>query len=273
MAYLPRTGANWAGDLPSEVRTAPRLGFAGVRDRRARDREYAPRRGVKADLAHERRPGRHRGARYAELRGRTPRDSRRGGRGLPNRGRRSASRPWRRVVRDRGERRSRLESPRPDLLRRCRKGSGVVPHAGGAAVTVRFFRGQLVQTACIWEATARKVGNVHRNADFAKTSLTDFLISAAAIAPYFDGGPIENIGGTIHHAVKATREAVGQNTNLGILLLLTPLATIPRTGPLPEAVPGALAELSWFDAEEVFARNPRSQIPAGLAARVRAGYC
>ena len=49
-------------------------------------------------------------------------------------------------------------------------------------MTVRFGTDLLAQTACIWEAIARKVGNVHRCADFANTTLLDFLVSAAAAA-------------------------------------------------------------------------------------------
>src|SRR5436305_1903466 len=39
------------------------------------------------------------------------------------------------------------------------------------------------QLACIWEATARKPGNVHRHCDFEDATYLDFLLSAAAIAP------------------------------------------------------------------------------------------
>ena len=41
--------------------------------------------------------------------------------------------------------------------------------------------GLLAQTACIWEATARKPGNVHRFADFDDASYVDFLLSAVAL--------------------------------------------------------------------------------------------
>jgi triphosphoribosyl-dephospho-CoA synthase len=81
---------------------------------------------------------------------------------------------------------------------------------------------EFVQTACIWEACARKVGNVHRHRDFADTSLTDFLIAAAAIGPVFrESLPV---GETVLKAVEASMNAVGQNVNLGIVLLLAPLA-------------------------------------------------
>ena len=39
------------------------------------------------------------------------------------------------------------------------------------------------QLACLWEATARKPGNVHRFRDFEDVTYLDFLQSAAAIAP------------------------------------------------------------------------------------------
>ena len=46
--------------------------------------------------------------------------------------------------------------------------------------------GLWVQLACIWEATARKPGNVHRFRDAADTHYVDFLTAAAAIAPILD---------------------------------------------------------------------------------------
>ena len=38
--------------------------------------------------------------------------------------------------------------------------------------------GLCAQLACIWEATARKPGNVHRFRDFADVGYLDFLVSA-----------------------------------------------------------------------------------------------
>ena len=76
--------------------------------------------------------------------------------------------------------------------------------------------------ACLWEATAAKPGNVHRGADFADMSYVDFLVSAAVIGPVFDSSAELGLGGTVLEAVRATRGAVGVNTNLGTLLLLAP---------------------------------------------------
>jgi triphosphoribosyl-dephospho-CoA synthase len=129
-------------------------------------------------------------------------------------------------------------------------------------VGARFFIGQLLQTVCIWEATARKVGNVHRYADFEGTGLNDFLLSAAAVAPYFDGGPIDSVGETISLSVVATREFVGQNTNLGILLLLTPLAAAGPS-PLRDGVAPVLFGLTNLDAKWVY-EAIRLSNPGGL---------
>ncbi|MGL4550659.1 MAG: triphosphoribosyl-dephospho-CoA synthase [Gemmataceae bacterium] len=81
-----------------------------------------------------------------------------------------------------------------------------------------------VQTACIWEACADKAGNVSRRHDFADTTLIDFLVSAAAIAPVLARTAQDGVGATVLEAVRATRLVCRANTNLGIVLLLTPLA-------------------------------------------------
>ncbi len=93
--------------------------------------------------------------------------------------------------------------------------------------------GLCAQIACIWEATARKPGNVHRYRDFADTTYTDFLLSAAAIAPVMTTACQQRVGATILDAVRATRRVVGTNTNLGIVLLLAPLAAVPPLYPTP----------------------------------------
>jgi triphosphoribosyl-dephospho-CoA synthase len=119
------------------------------------------------------------------------------------------------------------------------------------------------QTACIWEAVARKVGNVHRGADFAGTGLTDFLLSAAAAARAFDAAGVNPVGLTIELAARATRDAVGQNTNLGIVLLLAPLAAVPRGTPLSAGVRDVLASLTVDDAVRAY-HAIRLANPGGL---------
>jgi len=84
-----------------------------------------------------------------------------------------------------------------------------------------------VHTACVWEVTARKLGNIHRYADFDGTSYLDFILSAGAITTVMGNAPSwgNTIGQVIGASTRATREVVGTNTNIGIILLLAPLAS------------------------------------------------
>src|SRR5262245_49313500 len=82
------------------------------------------------------------------------------------------------------------------------------------------------QLACLWEATARKAGNVHRFADFKDVSYLEFLASAAAIAPVLGNASQLGVGRTILECVRTTRRVTATNTNLGIILLLAPLAAV-----------------------------------------------
>lgn len=123
--------------------------------------------------------------------------------------------------------------------------------------------GQLAQLACILEATARKPGNVHRYQDFVDLTYLDFLVSAAAIAPVFDRAPGQRVGTTILEAIRATRQAVSSNTNLGIVLLLAPMASVPAAEPLQRSLLPILDQLDMEDATLVFEAIRLAQ-PGGL---------
>jgi triphosphoribosyl-dephospho-CoA synthase len=90
--------------------------------------------------------------------------------------------------------------------------------------------GTLARLACILEASAPKPGNVSPGRPFADACHDDFVRSAEAIAPVLDRAPGRPVGETILDAVRATRAATGKNTNLGIVLLLAPLAAVPGIG-------------------------------------------
>jgi len=79
-----------------------------------------------------------------------------------------------------------------------------------------------VALACLWEATARKLGNVHPGASFVDMEYFDFVKSALALEDAWKR-PSPHLGERIHQGVEATKSAVGKNTNLGIVLLLAPL--------------------------------------------------
>lgn len=112
--------------------------------------------------------------------------------------------------------------------------------------------GLYAQLACIWEATARKPGNVHRSCDFADLTYLDLLQSAAAVAPVFEAAPHLGVGRTVLEAVKATRRVASTNTNLGIVLLLAPLATVPPSDDLRNGLPRVLEQLDVADARAAY---------------------
>ena len=122
--------------------------------------------------------------------------------------------------------------------------------------------GQIVLSACLVEATARKPGNVYPGVRFEGTCYHDFVASAQAIAPVFAAPRQQRVGQMISRAVDVTLEAVGQNTNLGIILLTAPL--VAADPPFSAAgLPELLRNLSIDDARQVYAAIDRAQ-PGGL---------
>ena len=71
------------------------------------------------------------------------------------------------------------------------------------------------------------------------------------------------LGEAIYRAVQATREATGTNVNLGIILLLAPLAAVPMEIPLQEGMPSVLRNTTTQDAEFVYAAI-RLALPGGM---------
>lgn len=79
------------------------------------------------------------------------------------------------------------------------------------------------RAACAAELDALKPGNVHRFADGHGMSVAQFEASASAAAPAIAHAGA-SVGTRILAATQATWNAVGCNTNLGIVLLCAPLA-------------------------------------------------
>jgi len=86
--------------------------------------------------------------------------------------------------------------------------------------------GGLATLSCILEVVASKPGNVHRGADFDDVTLVDFTTSAVILGNVIDGVPQNSVGETVLQAVRSNLDIVGTNTNLGIILLLVPLAKL-----------------------------------------------
>src|SRR5690606_18642089 len=95
----------------------------------------------------------------------------------------------------------------------------------GAAGRFRRLAMQ-IRRACHWEATARKPGNVHPGASFADLTYEDFLRSADVVAPILARAGAMGVGVSILRSVEATLRVTPSNSNLGIVLLIAPLAAV-----------------------------------------------
>jgi triphosphoribosyl-dephospho-CoA synthase len=127
----------------------------------------------------------------------------------------------------------------------------------------RLSIGQCASLACLLEATAPKPGNVHRGADFEDLCFNDFVASAVAIGPAMEGASQQGVGVAVLEAIRATRELVPTNTNLGCVLLIAPLAAVPSDLPLDCGIRAVLGSLTPRDAERVY-EAIRIAAPGGL---------
>ncbi|AWN42468.1 triphosphoribosyl-dephospho-CoA synthase [Methylobacterium durans] len=122
----------------------------------------------------------------------------------------------------------------------------------------------LYRAACLAELDAIKPGNVHVHGAGHRMEVADFVASAEVSAPHLAAAGA-GVGARVAGAMDATMRAVGQNTNLGILLLCAPLAVAAERG---ATLPAVLAGLDEADAEGVFAAIRRAN-PGGLGAAAR----
>ncbi len=101
---------------------------------------------------------------------------------------------------------------------------------------------QAYQYACEVELLAFKPGNVSIYADGHDMTVDDFRVSARQSAE-----PITNrdysLGKRIYQSVKVTRDAVGCNTNLGIILLCAPLLLAAEKAKTAKELRGSLTSV------------------------------
>jgi len=134
------------------------------------------------------------------------------------------------------------------------------------------------QLACLFEVSVEKPGNVSPRVGFADARFEDFAASAVAIGPAMGDAGLAGVGETIARAAAATRRLVATNTNLGMILLLAPLAKAaarlgaggdPRAAPhdaggdLRAALHDVLEGLTVQDARLAYAAI-RAAAPAGM---------
>ncbi len=84
------------------------------------------------------------------------------------------------------------------------------------------------------------------------TTYAAFVASAVVVGPVLARASEAGVGQTVLDAVRATREAVGTNTNLGTLLLLAPWQQCHRTRALRQASMPCLNRLSADDTRAVY---------------------
>jgi triphosphoribosyl-dephospho-CoA synthase len=120
------------------------------------------------------------------------------------------------------------------------------------------------QLACLLEASAPKPGNVSPGRHFSDVRYEHFLASAAAIGAAFAEAGHRSVGDTILRAAMATSHWTRSNTNLGIVLLLAPLARAAASeGDLRVALRQGLSNTTVADARDVYAAI-RLASPGGL---------
>lgn len=117
--------------------------------------------------------------------------------------------------------------------------------------------------ACFLEVTANKPGNVNLSRSFPGLTAAHFLRSAVAIAPVMQAAAGRPVGFTILEAVRATQRVVTTNTNLGIVLLLAPLAAVPREIHVKQGIADVLSGLTVQDARDAY-EAIRLADPGGL---------
>jgi triphosphoribosyl-dephospho-CoA synthase len=120
--------------------------------------------------------------------------------------------------------------------------------------------------ACLLEVSAEKVGNVTPTRGFADARYEDFVLSGLAIGPAIGRAAPGRVGRAVYDAVAATRRLTRTNTNLGIALLLAPLAAAWRArgpGGLRRRLAPVLRGLTVTDARWAY-RAIRLARPGGL---------
>jgi len=128
-----------------------------------------------------------------------------------------------------------------------------------------------IRAACLAEASAAKVGNVHPGASFADLRFEHFQIAADIAAVTLTDWD-RTVGARILRCVDQTVAATGTNVNLGIALLIGPLAEARRRD-CPVGV--VVDELDHDDGSAIFAAIGRSRAGGlGMADRydVQTGY-
>lgn len=105
--------------------------------------------------------------------------------------------------------------------------------------------------AGILEAAAAKPGNVYPGRSFPDLSFDELVAAAIAIAEPLEHAHRNPLGATILAAVRQARAATRTNANLGVVLLVAPLAAAPFP-PTPQGVEAVMGALGPADATAIW---------------------
>lgn len=128
-------------------------------------------------------------------------------------------------------------------------------------------RGWCVARACALEASAPKPGNVHPAVDYPDLSHAELVAAGIEIAAVLGAAASRPLGATIRAAVAASRRVTRSNANLGIVLAVAPLASVPAgVAPTPMAAAAVLAALDAADARHCYEAIALAR-PGGMGTR------
>lgn len=127
---------------------------------------------------------------------------------------------------------------------------------------LQLTAGQMATWVCQLEVTAPKPGNVHRGADFEDVTLGDFLSSGLALGSAIDAQPTTGgTGSMILSAVERTGVVTRTNTNLGMVLLICPLAKLVQRDEsiVPKNIAAEIESITGAESQAVYQAIAKAQ--------------
>lgn len=121
----------------------------------------------------------------------------------------------------------------------------------------------LLQAACTLEVLARKPGNSSPVKPLGSPGPEDLLFCAGATAQVLATAIGRPLGQTILEGAVASRAVAATNANLGILLLLAPMAAVPDDQPLHLGI-GPILDATTIDDAKMAYEAIRLMEPGGL---------
>ncbi len=120
-----------------------------------------------------------------------------------------------------------------------------------------------IRTASLLEVAARKAGNVHPGASFADLRFEDFEVAADVTSRSLSRVQEDGVGQAILNAMTETQRTLQSNANLGIALLLAPLAAVPAESDLVSEIGWIIDSLNMDDTSRIYEAIRLSE-PGGL---------